>query len=228
MATLKPVSATLPDNGVPTKHMIRDIVATFLTKEWPSVDPETLTTSYHISFANDHCTAERPKHTLGISSEPLKVFMKFHKDPAADMDVFKHLIPSKQEEALFCSEYGRSGLGAKVHGFFKTKDGALGRVEEFLDVRNMEPEDVENDIIRADVAKGLAMFHVMETSLEKKAVEPFHEAVIHGLRKYRKIDKLKALGKEGGVNVDNLLDYDFEPRLKRVVDRLESAGSKRG
>lgn len=224
---MTPVSVALPDNKVPTKNAIRDIVATFLTKEWPSVDPETLTTSFHTSFANNHCTVERQKPT-GTSTEALKVFMKFHKEAAADMDIFKHLIPTKQEEALFCHEYGRSGLGAKVYGFFKTQDGTLGRVEEFLDARNMEPEDAENALIRADVARGLAMFHVMEPSLAKKAVEPFYEAVMSGLERYHRMDKLKALGKDGGVSVDNLIDYDFTTRLKKVVDKLESVGGKVG
>lgn len=208
--------------------MVRDIVGTFLTKEWPSVDPETLTTSYHALFANGHCRVERPKPTTGIPTEPLRVFMKFHKETGVDMEIFKHLVPSKQEEALFCYEYGRSGLGAKVYGFFKTQDGTLGRVDEFLDARNMEPEDVENAVIRADVARGLAMFHAMETSLAKKAVEPFYEAVMNGLKKYHKMDKLKAFGKEGGVSVDNLIDYDFAVRLKKVVDELESVGGKAG
>ena len=145
-----------------------------------------------------------------------------------DVEIFKHLVPSKQEEALFCCEYGRSGLGAKVYGFFKTQDGTLGRVDEFLDARNMEPEDVEDAAIRADVARGLAMFHAMETSLAKKPVEPFYEAVMNGLKKYHKMDKLKALGKEGGVSVDNLIDYDFAARLKKVVDKLQSVGGKVG
>lgn len=225
---LTPVSVALPDNKEPTKTMVRDIVATFLTKEWPFVDPETLTTSYHALFANGHCRVERPKPTTGIPAEPLRVFIKFHKETGVDMEIFKHVVPSKQEEALFCYEYGRSGLGAKVYGFFKTQDGILGRVDEFLDARNMEPEDVENAFIRADVARGLAMFHAMETSLAKKAVEPFYEAVMNGLKKYHKMDKLKALGKEGGVSVDNLIDYDFAARLKKVVDKLESMGGKAG
>jgi len=59
-------------------------------------------------------------------------------------------------------------------------------------------------------------------------VEPFYEAVMNGLNKYHKMDKLKALGKEGGVSVDNLIDYDFAARLKKVVDKLESVGGKAG
>jgi len=224
---LNPVSVILPDDKVPTKNMVRDIVATFLKKEWPSVDSKTLTTSYNASYANSHCRVERPKPTTGLPTEPLRVFIKFHKK-AGDIESFKHLVPSKQEEALFCYEYGRSGLGAKVYGFFQTQDGTLGRVDEFLDARNLEPEDVENAVIRADVARGLAMFHAMETSLSKKAVEPFYEAVMNGLKKYHKMDKLKALGKEGGVSVDNLIDYDFAARLKKVVDKLESMGGKTG
>src|ERR1700749_227411 len=105
MAMLTPVSVALPDNKVPTKSMVRDIVATFLTREWPSVDPETLTTSYHSSFSNGHCRVRRPKPTTGIPAEPLRVFIKFHNEAGADMEIFKHLVPSKQEEALFCYEY---------------------------------------------------------------------------------------------------------------------------
>jgi choline kinase len=228
MAMLTPVPVTLPDNKVPTENIIRDIVATFLTKEWPSVDPKSLTTSYHASFANGHCRVERPKLTAGEPTEPLKIFIKFHTDIEVNIEIFKHLAPSKQEEALFCYEYGQSGLGAKVYGFFKTQDGTLGRVEEFLDARNMEPEDVENAVIRADVAKGLAIFHAMKTSLAEKAIQPFYEALMDGLKKYHKMNKLKALGKEGGVSVDNLIDYDFAARLKKVVDKLESVGGKIG
>ncbi|KAE9364867.1 choline/ethanolamine kinase, partial [Stipitochalara longipes BDJ] len=228
MATLTPISMTLPEDKVPTKHMVRDIVATFLTKEWPSVDPGTLVTSYNATFANGHCPVERLKPTTGTPTEPMKVFLKFHKESAVDIEIFKHLVPSKQEEALFCYEYGRSGLGAKVYGFFKTQDGTFGRVDEFLDARNLEPEDVENAAIRADVARGLAMFHAIETSLAKKPVESFYEAVMNGLKKYHKVDKLKALGKEGGVNMDKLIDYDFAARLKKVVDKLESVGGKTG
>ena len=229
MATLTPVSVALPDNKIPTKKMVRDIIGTFLTEEWPFVDPATLTMSYHASFANAHCPVERPMPATGTSAEALKVFIKFHNDPGGGLlDIFQPLAPSRPEEALLCYEYGRSGLGAKVYGFFKTQDGTLGRIDEFLDARNMEPEDAEDTIIRADVAKGLAMFHALKTSLQKKAVGPYYEAIINGLKTYHKMDKLKALGKEGGVNVDNLIDYDFGGRLRKVVDKLEFIGGKSG
>ncbi|KAK9349651.1 kinase-like domain-containing protein [Lipomyces doorenjongii] len=228
MATLTPVPVTLPKDKVPTKENVRDIIGTFLTKEWPYVDPETLTMSYNASFANAHCPVERPKPATGTHTETLKVFIKFHHDTLVDFEILKHLAPSKHEEALLSYEYGQSGLGAKVYGFFKTQDGTLGRIDEFLDARNMEPEDVENRVIRADVAKGLAMFHALKTSLEKKAVESYYEAVINGLKKYHKMGKLKALGKEGGVSVDNLVDYDFGTRLRKVVDKLESIRAKAG
>lgn len=228
MATLTPVPVTLSKDKVPTKKNVRDIIGTFLTEEWPSVDPETLAVSYHASFVNAHCPVERPKPATGTPTETLKVFIKFHNDTGGCLEIFMPLAPTKHEEALLCYEYGQTGLGAKVYGFFETQDGTLGRVEEFLDARNMEPEDVENPVIRADVAKGLAMFHVLKTSLEKKAVESYYEAVINGLRSYHKMDKLKALGKEGGVSIDELVDYDFGRRLRKVVDKLESIGGKTG
>ena len=229
MATLTPVPVTLPKDKIPSKKNARDIIGNFLTEEWPSVDPKTLTMSYHASFANAHCPVERPKPATGTPpTETLKVFIKFHNDTGGLLEIFKHLAPSKREEALLCYEYGRSGLGAKVYGFFETRDGTLGRVDEFLDARNMKPEDVEDPIIRADVAKGLAVLHALETSLEKKAVEAYYEVVIDGLGKYHKMDRLKALGKEGGVSIDELVDYDFGRRLRNVVDKLASIGGKTG
>ncbi|KXN66709.1 choline/ethanolamine kinase [Conidiobolus coronatus NRRL 28638] len=226
MVTLTPVSFALPADKVPTKKMARDIIGTFLTEEWSSVDPETLTISYHASFANAHCTVERPKPATGIALEPCKVFIKFHSEGGGDLEVFKSLAPSKHEEAQLCYDYGRSGLGAQVYGFFETQDGTLGRIDEFLDARNMEPEDVEDAGIRADVANAMATFHSLQTSLTKKAVEPYYEAVINGLNKYHKMDKLKTLGQQGGVSIDNLVDYHFGPRLRKVVSKLESVGGK--
>jgi choline kinase len=171
---------------------------------------------------------ERRKPATGTPTEALKIFIKFHHATGGCLEIFKPLAPTRHEEALLGYEYGQKGMGAKVFGFFETLDGTLGRVEEFLDARNMQPEDVENPAIRADVAKGLATFHVLKTSLEKKAVESYYEAVINGLKNYHKMDKLKALGKEGGVNIDKLVDYDFGRRLRSVVNKLESVGGKKG
>jgi choline kinase len=228
MASLVSVPVTLPDDKVPTKTNNRDIIGTFLRDEWPSADPEALRMSYRASFANAHCPVERPQPATGIPTEPLKVFIKFHRDTAGDLALFKHLVPTKQDEALFCSEYGRTGLGAKVYGFFETRDGTLGRVDEFLDARNMRPEDVENAEIRADVAKALAVFHTLECSLRKRPVGSYYETIVGGLGCYHKADKLKALGKEGGVRIDDLVDYDFGTKLRNVVEKLESIGGKKG
>ncbi|CAL5875072.1 uncharacterized protein PFLUO_LOCUS9376 [Penicillium psychrofluorescens] len=230
MVTLTPIPVTLPKDKVPTKKNVRDIIGTFLPEEWPAVDPETLTMSYHESFVSAHCRVERPNTSTDRQMEPLKVFIKFHTDNGSGgvLEIFNHLAPSKQEEALLCYEFGRSGLGANVYGFFKTQDGTLGRIDEFLDARNMEPEDVEKSVIRADVARGLATFHLLKPALEKKSVGLYYEAVIAGLEKYYMMDKLKAFGKEAGVSVDRLVDYDFGTRVRKVVDKLESIGGKAG
>ncbi|KAH8195817.1 hypothetical protein TruAng_010030 [Truncatella angustata] len=228
MATLISVPVALPKDEAPDKKIVRDIIGTFLTREWPFVHPDSLAMAYHTSSGNAHCLVERPMPANSTPIEPLKVFIKFRKETGVDIEIFKHLVPGKHEEALFCYEYGQTGLGAKVYGFFKTQDGAFGRIDEFLDARNLEPEDVENAIIRADIARGLAQLHSMKTSLKKKAIEPYYGAIINGLDKYHKTDKLKALGREGGVSVDALIDYNFGARLRKVVDRLKSMGGKTG
>ncbi|KAJ6084047.1 hypothetical protein N7486_010847 [Penicillium sp. IBT 16267x] len=213
MATLTPIPMTLPNDKVPSKTNVRDIIAKFLPKEWPSVDPETLTMSYNVSFSNAHCPVERPKPATGTATEPLKVFIKFHNNIEVNLEIFRDLAPTKQEEAIICSEYGRTGLGAKVYGFFETQDGTLGRIDEFLEARNMEPEDVEDAIIRADVAKALATFHVLKAPLQEKTVESYYDAVIGGLDKYHQNEQIK-------------IEYDFGRRLRKVVDKLESRGGK--
>ncbi|KAK2606334.1 hypothetical protein QQS21_003265 [Conoideocrella luteorostrata] len=227
MAALKAVPVTLPEDKIPSKAMVRDIIGTFLTKEWPSIDPDTLTMLHHASYANAHCRVERPK-PVTESFEPLKVFIKFHNGNSQDIKLFRDLVPSKSEEALLCYEYGQSGLGAQVYGFFQTQDGSLGRIDEFLDARNMEPEDVEDATIRADVAKGLATFHAMKISLENKPVEQFYDYLLAGLHKYHKMDKPKQLAKEGGIDMDRLVDYDFGTRLRKVAGKLESIQGRKG
>lgn len=230
MATLQHVPVRLPADKVPTKRMVRDIIANFLTQEWPSVDPESLSMSHRVNFANAHCPVERPDNTNVASVEPLRVFIKFHEEPESTIEIFKHLVPRKEEEARLCHQFGQSEQrhGAKVHGFFQTEDGTLGRVDEFLDARNMEPEDVEDAEIRSDVAKAMANFSAMESSMPKKPVAAYYEAVIPGLQKYYKMEKLKALAKSGGVNMDDLVDYDFASRVKIVVDAMEAIKAKAG
>lgn len=163
-------------------------------------------------------------------SSLLRVFIKFHEKPEVNIEIFKHLAPRKEQEALLCHEFGQSesGHGAKVHGFFQTEDGTLGRIDEFLDARNMEPEDVEDAEIRADIAKAMANFSAMKSSVPKTPVAAYYDAVVPGLQKYHKLEKLKALAKEGGVSMDSLVDYDFASRVKIVVDAMEAVKAKAG
>ncbi|KAJ5868028.1 kinase-like domain-containing protein [Penicillium rubens] len=119
MATLTPVPMTLSKDKVPTKKNVRDIIGTFLTEEWLSMDPETLTVLYYVSFVNAHCPVERPKPATGTPTKALKVFIKFHNDTEGSLEIFKPLALTKHKEALLCYEYGRTGLGSKVYGFFK-------------------------------------------------------------------------------------------------------------
>ncbi|KAJ5222877.1 kinase-like domain-containing protein [Penicillium citrinum] len=228
MASLTSVEVTLPKTQIPTKKDVRDIIGTFMTDEWPCIDPDLLTMSYNASFCNAHCRVERPRPASGTTNEPLKVFIKFHREGQGDLAIFDSLAPTKQEEASISYEYGQTGLGAKVYGFFKTRDGTLGRIDEFLEARNMEPEDVENPDIRADVAKGLATFHLLKAPVDGNLVETYYKVVGRGLATYYKMDKLKVLAREAGVPIDTLVDYDFERRLRVIVDGLQSINAKPG
>ena len=164
----------------------------------------------------------------GVSAEPLRLFIKFLDESKSGIEIFEHLAPRKEQEALLCHEYSLSGLGAKVYGFFQTEDGMKGRIDDFLDARNLEPEDVEDAAIRADIAQAIANFHAMEITLPKKPVAAYYDAVVPGLQKYHKMERLKALGKQAGVDVDGLVDYDFASKVKVAVSAMEAIGAKAG
>ncbi|KAJ6102696.1 choline/ethanolamine kinase [Penicillium sp. IBT 16267x] len=190
MAACTSIPVVIPEDGPPTKTMIKDIGDTH--------------------------------------SEPLKVFFKINGELDGEIEVFKHLVPDKHEEAQLCYDYGQSGLGAKLYGFFQTQDGAFGRVDEFLDARNLKPEDVEDPNIRADVARSQAAFHAMVTQQKKKSFETYYDAITRELAKYHKMEKLKRLANEGGVTIDHIIDYDFVSRIRQATDRLDLIGGKKG
>ncbi|KAJ5765473.1 choline/ethanolamine kinase [Penicillium odoratum] len=228
MATCTSIPVTIPKDGSLTKTTIKDIIGTFLDKEWPNVDPETIDVKYLTGYANTNCVVERPNPNYGIPLEPLKVFLKINGEFDGEIEVFKHLVPDKHEEAQLCYDYGQSGLGAKLYGFFQAQDGAFGRVDEFLNARNLQAEDVEDENIRTDIAKALAGFHTMETQRKKNPVQQYYDTVTRGLSKYHKMNKLKRLANEVGVSIDHVVDYDFVSRIRKVTDRLESIGGKKG
>ncbi|KGO51593.1 hypothetical protein PEX2_006690 [Penicillium expansum] len=228
MSTMTNIPMTIPKDGSLAKSMVKDIISTFLTNEWPNVDPETLIVTRNTGYANTNCVVERPQPKGATPSEPLKVFLKIHGELDGEIEVFKHLVPTKHEEAQLCHDYAQFGLGAKVYGFFQTQDGTFGRIDEFLDARNLEPADVEDANIRAEVARENAVFHTLATHREKKPVQLYYDAVAGELARYHKMDKLKRLANEGGVNMDNLVDYDFVSRIRQVINRLEAIKGKKG
>jgi choline kinase len=210
--------------------MVRDIIGAFLSQEWPSVDPESLKMSHRVNFANAHCLVERLNTTSGVSVEPLRVFIKFHEETEPSIDIFNHLAPTKEQEALLCHAFAQLqlGYGAKVLGFFQTEDGTLGRIDEFLDACNMEPEDVEHADIRTGIAKAMANFSAMKSSVPETPVTAYYDAVVPGLQRYHKLEKLKTLAKDGGISMDSLVDYDFTSRIKIVVDAMEAIKARAG
>lgn len=228
MATLKRIPITLPDTKLASNANLRDIIGAFFPQEWRLVDPDALTVRYQTCYANISCHVRRPNPDQGTPpSEPLDVFIKLHR-ASAEVQIFKHLMPYKQEEALVCHEYAQAGSGAAMYGFFQTQDGTFGRVDEFLDARNMVPEDVQDAGIRADVAREFASFHSMNIpSLTLQPVEAFYAALAGGLEKYRGSDRLKAIGQREGIDVVELVNYDFATKIKIVVSRLASISARK-
>lgn len=228
MASIKRIPVRLPAETVPTKRVLRDILAAFFSHEWPAIDPESLEMFYKPNFNNPHCTVERPAPLNRTPAEPLKLFMKFLDESKSGIAAFEHLAPRVEQDTLLCHEYSLSGLGAKVYGFFQTEDGMKRRIDEFLDARNLEPEDVEDAVVRADIAKAFANFHAMEFTLPKRPVAAYYDAIVPSLRKHHEMESLKALGKRGGVSIDDLVDYDFASRVGVVVNAMEAIGAKAG
>lgn len=228
MVTCISIPVDIPKHGTLSKAAIKDIICTFAPNEWPQVNPDELVVTYQTGCTNLNCIVERPKPQLGTPAKPLKVFVKINGKLGGEINLFKHMVPSKHDEAQLCSDYNTEGHGAKLYGFFQTRDGAFGRIDEFLDARVLEPKDVEDVDIRAEIAREYAYFHSLETRLEKKPVKLYYDTLTSELAKYHKMEKLKRLAQEGGVNIDQLVDYDFVSRIKRVAEKLESIGGKKG
>ncbi|OAQ99626.1 hypothetical protein LLEC1_06603 [Akanthomyces lecanii] len=154
MVSLTQLPFALPEDKVPTPQIAGDIIATFLTQEWPKQDPATITVTYSTSFTNPSC---------------------------------------------------------------------------FLDARTLEPEDVEDEALRADLARGLATFHTLQAgALPRRPVSSYYEAVGKGLRSLHGSDKLKTLARDGGVPIDELVDYDLAGRCAIVVEALQKLDAKTG
>lgn len=230
MTELVHIPVSLPDDKQPTKEVARTIIGTLLPLEWPSTDLNSLTIKWDTENANPHCVVERPSPPSGTPREPLKVFVKFHQGDGGDivLEAFRDLAPTKQEEARFGLEYGRAGLGARMYGFFQTEDGTLGRVDEFLDARCLEPEDVEDEELRADLARGYAVFHTLKTDLAEKSTVTPNEILARCLARYHRKDSLKTMARDCGADIDAVIDYDFAARVMKVVDKLQAIGGKTG
>lgn len=227
MVNPKLIPIRFPDDKIPTKKVMQEIISAFFPQEWPFVDREAIELIYHNKFTNAHCILKRPIPASRITKEPVKVFVKLF-DESIGIDAFNHLVPSKEQEAELCHQFGLSKFGPKMFGFFRTEDGTKGRIDEYLDARNMEPEDVEDDGIRADIATAMAHFHTMDTFLIERPVTAYYDALIPGLQALHKSEKLKMLGRDAGIRVDRLIDYDFAGRVKNITDALEALESQTG
>lgn len=199
-------------------HLLR-IINTLLPS-WHT-DPSTLHITHHTNFTNANAHVQRP------SPSPTKLFIKFHNTShPLSFAIWKPLEPTNVSEANICHAYAATGHGAQTYGIFQTQDGITGRIDQFLDARTLEPNDVEDPTIRASVASTLAVFHNMHHTAPLKPVSAFYDALIPALKKYHGLAKLKSLGIEAGVNVDALIDYDFASKVTNVVAKLSSLNAK--
>ncbi|KAJ4153113.1 hypothetical protein LMH87_009618 [Akanthomyces muscarius] len=228
MVTCTQIPVTMPSDGSTLPNStIHAIIGAILPLEWPSVDPCALLVTHHTGYANTNCVVARPSPLSITPKEPLQVFLKINGELDGEIAVFKHLVPDKHEEAQLCHDYGQSGRGAKMYGFFQTSDGAYGRVDEFLDARTLTPKDVEDEATRADVARAQAAFHALKTRRERKPVAEYYDALTGELARYRGMEKLKRVGQGAGVPVDDVVDYDFVSRIGRIVARLEGMRARK-
>lgn len=230
MVTCVPVPFTFRKDSVPPASSILAIIAVFFPHEWPSVDPSTLTITRAAGYANVNCIVSRPAPPPSSPSatEPLKVFFKINGELDGEIAVFKHLVPDKQQEAQLCYDYGQSGLGPRMYGFFQTQDGAFGRVDEFIDARTLTPTDVEDEETRRDVARAMAAFHALKTTREGKDMGEYYDAVTTELARYHKLQTLKDAARKSGANIDAIIDYDFVSKIRQATTSLGALGAKTG
>lgn len=226
MATCVLIPLTIPADGTLTNDALHRIITTFLPS-WSSFPASSLVVTHHTGYANTNCVVSLPSPSTS-STNPTKVFVKINGELDGEIAVFKHLVPDKVQEAQLCHEYGQTGRGPRMYGFFQTQDGAYGRVDEFLEARTLTAADVEDTEIRGEVARAQAAFHAMSTERKRKPVEEYYTALTRELARYRGSEALKKLGDAAGVNIDDIVDYDFASRIGKITKKLDSIGAKKG
>lgn len=120
--------------------------------------------------------------------------------------------------------FGNTGFGPTMFGTFQTLDGTFGRLDEFVDGRNLTAMDVEDASIRSDIAHALATFHSLKLQQEEKLVEDYYTVVTHNMERRLQLDKFKSFGSK----LNTLLEADLAGQIRQVTAKMAAFGAKHG
>ena len=179
----------------------------FFLKHWSKVkEQDVQITRIKSGWVNRVFIVERPESENDC--EPRKLLMKMY---GGNMMTCQPGDGRRSQELLVSFEFAKTKLSPKLYGVFQE-----GRVEEYIDSRNIRPNDcLENPRHAKDLAKCFAYFHSLEMPFEKqpsdvigrltKMLQEFREKYETGFRCHSGI---MSKGNNNGI-----ASYNFEEDL---------------
>lgn len=118
---------------------------------------------------------------------------------------------SVTEELVLVTELARRGLSPKVYGFWEE-----GRIEEFIESRQMTEEESRDPFYETDFAKNLGRFHAVDNVPLPKPSYDFGEVLMGHCRAGK--DHLKILlQKSECSSIHDLLSHDWEKEIEELA-----------
>ncbi|RWS18056.1 hypothetical protein B4U79_03990 [Dinothrombium tinctorium] len=145
---------------------IHKVCSDFLSGEWSKVKASDFEIRpIEVGKSNRLFAVSLPKAVKTSKREPSKVLVRFYGNEFTGEGNRYKIVGEVVENVVFCLLAERN-LGPKLYGIF---DG--GRIEEFIESRNMTTEEIlESDTLQT-LASKIARMHCMKMPVSKKQVD---------------------------------------------------------
>ncbi|RWS05450.1 choline kinase alpha-like isoform X3 [Dinothrombium tinctorium] len=145
---------------------IHKLCSDFLSGEWSEIKSSDIEiTPIEVGKSNRVFAVSLRKSVRKARSKPSKVLLRFYGNEFTGEGNRYKIMSEVAEAAVFCSLAERN-LGPKLYGIFEG-----GRIEEFIESRNMTNEEILEPRTLQLLAAKIAQIHCMKMPVSKKQVD---------------------------------------------------------
>lgn len=208
-----------PSTDMNDKANIISLITCFFENEWPLVSHDDVTISrINSSYSSCILIVSRPETPSATEPTRLVVRLPYNRQNGGQEDKELMLEAPVLDEILACRTFASDGMGVRVFGVFD--DGR--RVDEFIDSHTLTQAEAEDPVIRSQVAKAYARFHCMQLPCNKRRFSDFNHRVERLLHQMRDNESILSAGKEFGMQVNALTDFDYSGVWKKLLSDLQA------